>query len=111
MKYLLTLDTYAHSKENTFYHAIHSTIKACKQDLEYLIMNKNITMEHNGTAPHKIYRATISKKMNTGDWEMIKATHNGVKWEKINAVDDWDIFSKKHVAYGKSFNDILKGDN
>ena len=111
MKYLLTLDTYAHSKENTFYHAIHSTIKACKQDLEYLILNKNITMEHNGTPQHKIYRATISKKMNTGNWEIIKATHDGIKWDKINAIENGDIFSKSLVAYGKSFNDILKGEH
>lgn len=102
MKYLLTLDTYAHSKENTFYYAVYPTIKACKQALEYLIMSKNITMEYNGTPQHKIYRATISKKMNTDNWEIIRATHDGIKWEKINAVNNWDIFSN-----GKSFYDIL----
>lgn len=107
MKYLLTLDTYAHSAENTFYFAIYPTIKSLKQELSSLIKTGKITMKHDGTVKHKIYRATISKRINTGDWLKIKDTSDGIKWDKIEDPTEWDIYRKGLVASGHSFKDIL----
>lgn len=101
MKYLLTLDTYAHSTIDSLFYELHPTIKSCKNRIQQLLTENKITMLYDGDAKHKIYVISISKKIN-GEYVRIKRSYNGINWENMKDNYPATTYSVEEVARGRS---------
>jgi predicted lipoprotein with Yx(FWY)xxD motif len=82
-RYLLVLDTYAHSKVNTLYSNGYDTIAAAKAAVIKLIEDDTITFALYGQPDHKIYCSMIAKRdVQNGEYQNIYRTDDGAAWSK-----------------------------
>ena len=86
-KYLLVLDTFAHSTKNTLYMIELPTVKAARAAVVDYLNHGWISFDYSSPRPVKIYCALLYKRVpRSKTCEVISRTGDGHRWRKYESI-------------------------
>ena len=107
-KYMLTLDSYACSVNNTYYHEMADTVPNAMRRMKKLLESKKITMHIDDTIPVKIYSVWISEQTAGGHYVTVLRSPDGVRWSLCENSDSFPRFGNMLGVPILQISDIFK---